>query len=103
MNRIWPAIILSGAGTYAMRASFLAFAHRLATVPPAVSRVLRQIPPAALAAIVAPALLRPEGHFDLLQPALLAGLVAAGVAWKTRNVGVTVVVGIALLAALQQL
>lgn len=103
MNRIWPAIVLSGAGTYAMRASFLAYAHRMATVPPALARVLRQIPPAALAAIVAPALLRPDGHLDLLQPTLLAGLVAAGVAWKTRNMGVTVVVGIALLAALQHL
>lgn len=103
MNRIWPAIVLSGAGTYAMRASFLAFAHRMATVPPAVTRVLRQIPPAALAAIVAPALLRPEGHLDLFQPTLLAGMVAAGVAWKTRNMGLTVVVGIALLAALQHL
>ena len=103
MNRMWVTILLAGAGTYAMRASFLAFAHRMATVPPGVTRVLRQIPPAALAAIVAPALLRPEGHLDLLQPTLLAGVVAAGVAWKTRNVGVTVVVGIALLAALQQL
>lgn len=103
MNRMWAAILLSGAGTYSMRASFLAFAHRLTTVPPGLARVLRQIPPAALAAIVAPALLRPEGHLDLLQPTLLAGVVAAGVAWKTRNVGVTVVVGIALLAALQQL
>lgn len=103
MNRVWATILLAGAGTYAMRASFLAFAHRLATVPPAVARVLRQIPPAALAAIVAPALLRPDGHLDLLQPTLLAGLVAAGVAWRTRNVGITVVVGIALLAALQQL
>ena len=100
---MWTAIVLSGAGTYAMRASFLAFAHRLAIVPPALARILRQIPPAALAAIVVPALLRPEGHLDLLQPTLLAGLVAAGVAWKTRNVGITVVVGIALLAALQQL
>ena len=100
---MWAAIVLSGAGTYAMRASFLAFAHRMATVPPALARILRQIPPAALAAIVVPALLRPEGRLDLLQPTLLAGLVAAGVAWKTRNVGVTVVVGIALLTALQQL
>ncbi|HVL05021.1 MAG TPA: AzlD domain-containing protein [Acidimicrobiales bacterium] len=103
MNRIWATILLAGAGTYAMRASFLAFAHRMATVPPGLARVLRQIPPAALAAIVAPALLRPDGHLDLLQPTLVAGLVAAAVAWKTRNVGVTVVVGIALLAALQQL
>ena len=103
MNRMWTAIVIAGAGTYALRASFLAFAHRMATVPPALARVLRQIPPAALAAIIAPALLRPEGRLDLLQPTLLAGLVAAAVAWKTRNVGVTVVVGIALLAALQHL
>lgn len=103
MNRVWTAIVLSGAGTYAMRASFLAFAHRMATVPPALARVLRQIPPAALAAIIAPALLRPEGGMDLWQPTLLAGLVAAAVAWKTRNVALTVVVGIALLAGLQRL
>lgn len=103
MSRIWTAIVLAGAGTYAMRASFLAVAHRMATVPPALARVLRQIPPAALAAIIAPALLRPDGHLDLLQPTLAAGLVAAGVAWRTRNVGLTVVVGIALLAGLQRL
>jgi len=103
VNRVWTAIVLSGAGTYAMRASFLAFAHRMATVPPALARVLRQIPPAALAAIIAPALLRPEGGMDLWQPTLLAGLVAAAVAWKTRNVALTVVVGIALLAGLQRL
>ena len=103
MNRAWSAIVISGAGTYAMRASFLAFAHRMATVPPALARVLRQIPPAALAAIIVPALLRPEGRLDLFQPTLVAGLVAAAVAWKTRNVGLTVVVGIALLAGLRQL
>ena len=103
MNRMWTTIVIAGAGTYAMRASFLAFAHRMATVPPALTRVLRQIPPAALAAIIAPALLRPEGRLDILQPTLLAGLVAAAVAWKTRNVGITVVIGIALLAGLQHL
>jgi branched-subunit amino acid transport protein len=98
---IWPVIVISGVGTYAMRASVLAVAHRLATVPPGLSRVLRQIPPAALAAIVLPALLRPEGRLDLVQPQLLAGAVAALVAWRTRNVGVTVIVGMILLAALQ--
>ena len=103
MNRIWPVILVAGAGTYAMRASFLAFAHRMATVPPGVARILRQIPPAALAAIVLPALVRPEGSFDLLQPRVLAGAVAALVAWKTRNVGVTLLVGMGLLAGLQRM
>ncbi len=101
MSRVWLAIVGSGAGTYAMRASFLAAAHRLTHVPPAVARLLRQIPPAALAAIVVPALVRPDGHLDLVQPRLLAGVLAALVAWRTGNVGVTLVVGMAVLVALQ--
>ena len=91
------AIILSGIGTYAMRASFLVFAHRLADVPPGVQRLLRQIPPAALAAIVVPALLRPEGQLDVWQPRFLAGVVAALVAWKTRNIALTLIVGIGIV------
>ena len=96
-SRIWLAIILSGIGTYAMRASFLVFAHRLADVPPGVQRLLRQIPPAALASIVIPALLRPEGSLDLWQPRFLAGVVAALVAWRTRNIALTLVAGIGIV------
>ncbi len=103
MSRVWTAILLAGAGTFAMRASFLAAAHRLTHVPPAAARVLRQIPPAALAAIVLPALIRPEGQLDLAQPRLLAGVVAALVAWRTGNVGLTLVVGMAIVLALQVL
>ena len=97
MNRIWIAILLSGVGTYAMRASFLVFAHRLADVPPGIQRLLRQIPSAALASIVVPALLRPEGQLDVWQPRFVAGLAAAVVAWKTRNIALTLVVGIGLV------
>ena len=103
MNRMWVTILVSGAGTYVMRASFLAFAHRMATVPPALTRVLRQIPPAALAAIILPALVRPEARLDLFQPRLLAGTLAALVAWRTRNVGLTLIVGIGVVAGLHQL
>ena len=103
MSRVWVAILLAGAGTFAMRASFLAAASKLAVVPPFAQRLLRQIPPAALAAIVAPALLRPEGHFDLAQPRLVAGVAAAVVAWRTRNVALTLAVGLIGLVALQAL
>jgi branched-subunit amino acid transport protein len=96
VSRVWAAILLAGAGTYAMRASFLLAADRLARVPPGVERLLRQIPPAALASLVVPALLRPHGELDLLSPRLVAGLVAAAVAWRTRNVAVTLVVGMGL-------
>lgn len=103
MSDVWLAIVLSGAGTYAMRASFIALAHRMAEVPPAVQRLLRQIPPAALASIVVPALVRPEGSLDLLQPRLAAGLVAAAVAWRTRNVALTLVAGMVVVVALEAL
>lgn len=103
MSRVWVAIVLSGIGTYAMRASFLVFAHRLADVPPGVQRLLRQIPPAALASIVIPALLRPEGHLDLWQPRFLAGVVAALVAWKTCNIALTLAVGLGMVMVIDAL
>ncbi len=103
MSDTWLAIVLAGVGTYAMRASFLVFAHRLADVPPKVQRLLRQIPPAALASIVVPALLRPEGQLDVLQPRLGAGVVAALVAWRTRNIALTLGVGMAIVMLLDAL
>lgn len=101
--RIWIAVVLSGIGTYAMRASFLVFAHRLADVPPGVQRLLRQIPPAALASIVVPALLRPHGSIDLFQARFVAGVLAAVVAWRTRNIALTLVVGIGVVMLLDAL
>ncbi len=101
VSAAWTTVVLAGAATFAMRASFLAVAHRFAEVPHRVQRVLRQIPPAALASLVLPALLRPEGHFDLTHPRAIAGVIAGLVAWKTRNVAATLVVGMAVLVALQ--
>ena len=103
MNSVWAAILVGGIGTFAMRASFLMAAHRMADVPPLVQRILRQIPPAALASIVAPAFLRPDGHLDLFSPELVAGLVAALVAWRTKNSILTLVVGMAVLMILDAL
>lgn len=100
---VWTAIVLAGAGTFALRSSFLALAHRLREVPPWAQRILRQIPPAALAALVVPAILRPEDQLDLLRPELVAGAVATVVAWRTRSTVLTLVVGLGLLTVLQQL
>jgi branched-subunit amino acid transport protein len=103
VNNVWIAIVLAGVGTYAMRASFLAFAHRLTTLAPWLQRVLRQIPPAALASLVVPALLRPAGHLDVTQARLFAGLAAALIAWRTRSTLITLVVGMGVLLALRAL
>lgn len=103
MSTVWITIVLAGAGTYALRASFLAAAQRLVDLPPMTERILRQIPPAVLAALVLPALVRPGGDLDLWQPRLLAGVVAGLVSWKTRNIGLTLVVGMTVLVAVEQL
>ena len=99
----WLAIVLAGIGTFVMRASFLAFAHRLREVPPWAQRILRQIPPAALASLVLPAFLRPSGTLDLLTPELAAGAVATVVAWKTRSAALTLVTGLCRLMLLEHL
>jgi branched-subunit amino acid transport protein len=103
VSRAWFTILLAGAGTFAMRASFLVLAGRLADLPPTAHRVLRQIPPAALSALVLPALLRPGGELALWQPHLAAGVLAALVSWRTRNIVATLVVGLTALGVLQQL
>ena len=101
MNSTWTTILLAGVGTFAMRASFIAVADRLVTVPPWAQRLLRQIPPAALASIVLPALVRPEGELDLTHPRFIAGTIAGLVAWRTNNVMATLVVGMGLIVLLQ--
>lgn len=103
MSAAWLTIVLASAGTFALRMSFLSVAGRLVDLPPGAQRVLRQIPPAVLAALVVPSLLRPHGELDLWQPELVAGVVAALVSWRTRNVGLTLVVGMVVLVTLDRL
>lgn len=102
MTTTWIVIVVAAVGTFVQRTSFLVFAHRLAEVSPRAQRVLRQIPAAVLAALVVPSLVRPGGDLDLWQPRLLAGVVAALVSWRTRNVGLTLLVGMAVLVLVEQ-
>ena len=103
MSPVWITILLAGAGTFAMRASFIAAANRLVDVPPWAQRILRQIPPAALASIVLPALVRPEGDLDITHPRFIAGIIAAFVAWWTNSVVATLVIGMGVVMLLQNL
>jgi branched-subunit amino acid transport protein len=103
VSATWATILLAGVGTYLMRVSFIAAADRLVTVPSWAQMVLRQIPPAALASIVLPALVRPQGEIDFTHPRFAAGLVAAVVAWRTKSVAATLVIGMGLVVLLQNL
>jgi len=92
-------VALAGALTYVIRSSFLAFAGKLAEVPPVAREVLRMIPPAALAALTVPALLRPDAAFEPVSSLVAGGIAAALVAWWRRDLFSPLVVGLVVVIA----
>ncbi|MCF7935928.1 MAG: AzlD domain-containing protein [Synergistales bacterium] len=97
---VWGIIIVLGLGTFLLKGSFL-FRGRGGTLPPLVRRMLRYVPSAAIAAIIAPAVVyAPDGAlFELSGTRIAAVSVAFLTAWKTRNIGLTLVVGMSVLWA----
>jgi branched-subunit amino acid transport protein len=73
--------------------------------PEGLQRALRFVPPAVFTAIFLPELFWPNGDIDLGlgNERLLAGLLAIIVAWRTKNVIITIVVGMIALWILQVL
>ncbi|HEY48389.1 MAG: hypothetical protein AMJ88_16965 [Anaerolineae bacterium SM23_ 63] len=100
MNTIslWGIIIGGMLVTYAIRLSFIALVPQ-ERMPDLFRRSLRYVPPAVLAALITPELFRPEGPFDISlgNHRLLAGAVAAIVAWRSRNTWLTIATGMAVL------
>ena len=91
---LWWVMIIAGLATFAIRATFIILiGHR--EIPPLLRRALYFIPPAVLTAIILPELVLPRGQLDLslTNPNLVAGIVAVLVAWRTRSVLLTIVVG----------
>jgi branched-subunit amino acid transport protein len=101
---VWLTIAAMGIVTYVIRLSVIGAIGRI-DIPPLVQRALRYVPPAVLSAIIFPELLRPAGLLDISpgNPRLVAGLLAIVVAWRTRNVLLTIAVGMAALWLLQAL
>ena len=101
---IWLLFIVLAVGTYALRLSFIYLFGKI-EMPDWLRRALRFVPASVLAALVLPALTHPNGTLDLSlgNVRLLAGLGGALVAWKTKNVLWTIVVGMVLFWILQAL
>src|SRR5512145_1704007 len=97
---IWITLFLAGLLTFLTRLSFIALWGRWAP-PEWLRRSLRFVPPAVLTAIIFPELLIREGAFTPFNPRLLAGVVAVFVAWRTKNIVWTIVVGMGILLLLQ--
>ncbi len=81
--------------TFGVRYLVLAFVSRI-TLPALVQRALRYVPAAVLSAIIAPAMLITEADgldFSLRNAALIASLAAILISWRTKNLLLTIVVG----------
>lgn len=102
---MWGAVIVIGIGTYLTRLSFIgAFGER--EMPTWLERPLRYVAPAVLGAIVLPAVVMPDGVIDFApssNPRFLAGVIAAAVAIRFRNITVVIIVGMAALWTLDGL
>jgi branched-subunit amino acid transport protein len=97
------SILLIGVLTYLMRVAFIGPSSL--SLPPAVERALRFVPPAALAALIVPDLVGHNGALvlTLANPRLIAGVVALLVAWRTRRVALTLVIGMGVFWLLSAL
>lgn len=102
---IWLIVAATAVGTLLVRWSFIGLAAHAAKVPPPLQRALRFVPAAVLAAITVPVLLRPDGPLDVTfdNHRLIAGCIAALIAWRTRHVLATIVAGMAVLWTLDAL
>lgn len=100
--RLWLVVAGAAIGSYLLRVSFITVFGRIDTVPPRVKTTLSMVPPAVLAALVVPELVLSDGALALTlgNDRLVAGSVAAVVAWHTEDMLATVVVGMAVLYAL---
>ncbi|MEM8860375.1 MAG: AzlD domain-containing protein [Chloroflexota bacterium] len=91
-------ILLTAAVTYGLRLSFILAAGRY-DLPPVVRRILDYAPPAVLFALITPFLILNNGAADLSlgNNRLIAGLCAILCAWWTRNLFLTILIGMSIL------
>lgn len=100
---LWAVVLVVGAGTLVFRLSFVMLFGRVDSIPARLAFLLRFVPAAVLAALVAPAVLGPlaldptAGTLADQAPRLVAGTVAVVVAWRTGNVFATIGIGMATL------
>lgn len=99
---LWGIFFAVGLGTFAMRLSFVELYGRF-RVPARLSQALLFVPASVLASLVVPAVVYPTGHGETVwsNPQIPAALLAAAVAWKTRNTTLTLATGMGMLWAHQ--
>ncbi len=99
---LWATIIIIGLLTLGIRLSFIVFMGKM-QVSSTIQQALRFVPIAVLSALIAPALFFSSGSLNvsLSNLRLIAGILAILVAWRTKNVLLTIFSGMACLLLLQ--
>jgi branched-subunit amino acid transport protein len=101
---LWLVMLFAGLLTFATRFSFIFLLDRV-KVPDWFRRGLRFVPGAVLSAIILPELATHNAALDisLHNPHLYAGALAILVAWRSKNVLLTILAGMAALLVFQAL
>ena len=103
-SEIFYIIIAMAAVTFITRFSCIAVLNQKG-LSSSLARWLKHIPTAILTALIVPALLLPQGKvdFSLQNHYLIAGIAAAAVAYKSKNIMITLAVGMGIMVALRLL
>ena len=101
-TEIWITIALLTLATLIARSSLFLLGHAV-KLPPKLLHALRYAPAAALAAIIAPDLLVQGGtlNLSLMNPKLLAAIIATLFFLRTRHLFGTIVVGMLMFSVLR--
>ena len=101
-SEIWLVLILAGVLTFLTRLSFIVLLGKF-DAPLWLTRALRFVPTAVLTAIIVPDLVLKGGALAIspTNARLIAGVIAIGVAWRTKNALITIGVGMAALLVLR--
>jgi branched-subunit amino acid transport protein len=101
---IWLLFVLMAIGTYAWRLSFIYLFGKIELSERA-NRALHFVPPTVMLSLIFPSILRSQGTIDLSldNPRFYAALVAGVVAYYTKNVLLTIAVGMGALFLIQGL
>jgi len=103
MSSIWNSIILVGIFTFLTRLSFIILSDKT-KLRPNVQSALRFVPIAVLSAIIIPELVQTnDAQILFIFPRLIAGILAIFVAWRTRNIILTIITGMLSLYLLNYL
>jgi branched-subunit amino acid transport protein len=101
-QRVNEFLLITGMAlvTFAVRYPVLALVGKI-QMPERIFKALRYVPPSVLAAIILPEMVLREGQLALSpdNARLVAGIVGGLVAWRTKNLLLTIVLGMLTLWA----